>query len=178
MDADMTNNANTGMTLADFEQLLDVYGGDRSRWPAEMRAAAAQRVARDGNARRLLAEAEGLDRALERAPLPALATEAALADRIVAAARRSPRIVSVSAQRSSGAPSAVSAARPVESGWKALPGGRASAAGLLAASLVGGFLLGLSSLPVNVVPELADLAGIDRGGYSLAQLDLLDEDVL
>jgi hypothetical protein len=177
MNADMTNTTNTGMTLADFEQLLDVYGGDRSRWPAEKRAAAAQLVARDGNARRLLAEAEGLDRALERAPLPALATEAALADRIVAAARRSPRIVSVSPPRSDGAQAAVTSARPAEAGWTAFPGGRASAAGLLAASLVGGFLLGLSSLPQGVVPHLADLAGIDRGGYSLAQVDL-DEDVL
>ncbi len=48
-------------------------------------------------ARRLLAEAEALDRVLERAPLPALAIEAALADRIVAAAQRSPRIVKIAA---------------------------------------------------------------------------------
>ena len=68
----MTNTSNNGMTLADFERLLDVYGGDRTRWPAEARAAAAQLVARDAKARRMLAEAEALDRVLERAPLPAL----------------------------------------------------------------------------------------------------------
>ena len=42
-----------------------------------------------------LAEAEALDRVLERAPLPSLAIEAALAERIVAAAQRSPRIVKI-----------------------------------------------------------------------------------
>jgi hypothetical protein len=175
---DMTNKTNAGMTLADFEQLLDVYGGDRSRWPAEKRAAAAQLVARDGSARRLLAEAEGLDRVLERAPLPSLASEAALADRIVAAARRSPRIVSVSPRPKQVVGSAVSAAPAGAPRRNVFPGGRASAAGLLVASLVGGILLGLSSVPQSVVPQLADFAGIDRGAYSLAQVDPFDEDVL
>src|SRR5438046_2498673 len=116
----MTNMSNTSMTLADFERLLDVYGGDRTRWPAEARAAAAQLVARDGKARRLLAEAEALDRVLERAPLPALATEAALADRIVAAAQRSPRIVRIAAERGGWAPvPEAAAAQPARgSGWK------------------------------------------------------------
>src|SRR6186997_2588013 len=89
----MNTTSNT-MTIADFERLLDVYGSDRTRWPVEARASAGQLVARDRAARRLLAEAEALDRALERAPLPTLAQEAAIAERIVAAARRSPRIVS------------------------------------------------------------------------------------
>ena len=97
----MKNTSNTGMTLADFERLLDVYGGDRTRWPAEARAAAAQLVARDARARGILAEAEALDRVLERAPLPSLAIEAALAERIVAAAQRSPRIVKIPTGKSS-----------------------------------------------------------------------------
>ena len=88
----MSNNT---MTIADFERLLDVYGSDRTRWPVEARASAGQLVARDKAARRLLAEAEALDRTLERAPLPSLAEEAALADRILAAARRSPRMVPI-----------------------------------------------------------------------------------
>ena len=89
----MSNNT---MTIADFERLLDVYGSDRTRWPVEARASAGQLVARDKAARRLLAEAEALDRTLERAPLPSLAEEAALADRILVAARRSPRMVPIS----------------------------------------------------------------------------------
>ena len=43
----MTSMSNMGMTLAELEQLLDVYGGDRVRWPAEARTGAAQLVARD-----------------------------------------------------------------------------------------------------------------------------------
>src|SRR6266705_3498693 len=89
----MTSMSNNSMTTADFERLLDVYGSDRTRWPVEARASAGQLVARDRAARRLLAEAEALDRALERAPLPSLVQEAAMAERIVAAARRHPRIV-------------------------------------------------------------------------------------
>ncbi len=108
----MSNN----MTIADFERLLDVYGSDRTRWPVEARASAGQLVARDKAARRLLAEAEALDRTLERAPLPSLAEEAALADRILAAARRSPRMVPVVARprrpRSPGAPSTTSSGCP------------------------------------------------------------------
>ena len=68
----MSNTSNT-MTIAEFERLLDIYGSDRTRWPVEARASAGHLVARDRAARRLLAEAEALDRALERAPLPTLA---------------------------------------------------------------------------------------------------------
>ena len=81
------------MTLGEFERLLEVYGSDRTRWPVEARASAAQLAARDPAACRLLIEAEALDRILERAPLPSLASEAALAERIIAAAQRSPRMV-------------------------------------------------------------------------------------
>ena len=69
----MTHASNNTMTIAEFERLLDVYGSDRTRWPVDARASAGQLVARDKAARRLLAEAEALDRALERAPLPSLA---------------------------------------------------------------------------------------------------------
>src|SRR5262245_11424302 len=89
----MTSTSNNAMAIAEFERLLEVYGSDRTRWPVEARASAGQLVARDRTARRLLAEAEALDRALERAPLPSLARESDLAERILAAARRSPRMV-------------------------------------------------------------------------------------
>ena len=177
----MTNMSNTGMTLADFERLLDVYGGDRTRWPAEARAAAAQLVARDAKARRMLAEAEVLDRVLERAPLPSLAVEAALAERIVTAAQRSPRIVKIATGQSSvvslPAGRALPPSRPAS--WKlGLLRGEVRAATLLAASLMVGIFIGISNVPQSVVPALADLAGTDRGAYSLAQVEPYDEDVL
>jgi hypothetical protein len=169
----MTNKNNITMTSGDFERLLEVYGGDRTRWPAEERAAAAQLVARDAKARHLLAEAEALDRVLERAPLPALALEAELADRIVAAAQRSPRIVRIGGAAASNEP--LPQSKPV---WKRLPFGSARAAGVLAASLVAGIFIGLTNLPQSVLPALADLMTVDRGGYNLAQVEPFDEDVL
>jgi hypothetical protein len=177
----MTNMSNTGMSLADFERLLEVYGGDRTRWPAEERAAAAQLAVRDEKARRVLAEAEALDRVLERAPLPSLAVEAALAERIVAAAQRSPRIVKTGTRQSSVVALPDSRALPPQrsASWKQrLLRGDVQAASVLAASLVMGIFIGLSNVPQNVVPALADLASNDGGAYSLAQIEPFDEDVL
>jgi len=178
----MTSMSNTGMTLAEFARLLDVYGGDRTRWPAEARAAAAHLVARDAGARRLLAEAEALDRLLERAPLPALATEAALADRIVAAAQRSPRIATIAgaraaafgATRRDAAAGAAATTMSVRSRPRLLSGG-AGAAGLLVASLVIGIVIGRTSLPHQLLPGLADIA--DLAPDNLKRVALLEEDV-
>jgi hypothetical protein len=174
--------SNNGMMIADFARLLDVYGSDRTRWPVEARACAGQLVARDKAARRLLAEAEALDKTLERAPLPSLAAEAALADRIIATARRSPRMVPAS-NVTTAAPSVAGkvvrlASRPTRSRW--LPTGLASAAGMLAASLALGVFLGVSNLSQGVVPVLEDMTGINLGVQprAVAQVDLLDEDLL
>lgn len=173
----MTNKSKTSMTPAEFIRLLEVYGGDRVRWPADERAAAAQLVARDPASSRLLAEAEALDRILERAPLPALAAEAALADRIVSAAQRSPRMVKTAAD------SLPAQASPVdtkaERAWSPrFPRRDFGAAGMLAASLAAGILIGFSSLPQSVLPALADLVGADRGSYNLARVEPFDEDAL
>lgn len=179
--AEMTNMNNAGMSFTDFERLLDVYGGDRTRWPAEARAAAAQLVARDANARRVLAEAEALDRVLERAPLPGLAVEAALAERIVAAAQRSPRIVKIATGQSSVVSLPEGRTRlPRHAGpWKLwFARGDVRAAGVLAAALIVGVFIGVSNVPQSVVPALADLPAADRGAYSLAQVEPFDEDVL
>src|SRR5437667_8001458 len=140
----MTSMSNMTMTVAEFERLLDVYGSDRTRWPVEARAGAGQLVARDQAARRLFAETEALDRALERAPLPSLAKEAELAERIVAAARRSPRMVPAAAKADAARPTVPAAAAGnivrlrtlrVRSGWLT-PTAFGGAAGALAASLL------------------------------------------
>jgi len=123
--------------------------------PRERRPAGRPRQA----ARRLLAEAEALDRALERAPLPSLAEEAALADRILAAARRSPRMVAIAkedAARWPGARSTTSSGLPslrARPRWLARTG-VGGAAGMLAASLALGVFIGLSSLSQGVLPAL------------------------
>jgi hypothetical protein len=182
----MSNASNT-MTIAEFERLLDVYGSDRTRWPVEARASAGHLVARDRAARRLLAEAEALDRTLERAPLPTLAQEAAIAERIVSAARRTPRIVPAARAEVTAQPTTRSADNVVRlsalrqraqrlTGRTALGG----VAGALAASLVLGILLGHSNLTQPVLPALEQLTGITLGSSApvVAQIDLLDEDLL
>jgi hypothetical protein len=169
----MTSMSNTSMTLTDFERLLDVYGGDRTRWPTEERAAAAHLVARDADARRLLAEAEALDRVLERAPLPALAKEGALADRIVAAAQRSPRIVKISSARP--AQPAASAAIGRGPAPQRFSSAKAGAAGLLVASLMIGVVIGRTNLPVQLLPGLADISR--SAPNDLMLIALADEDM-
>jgi hypothetical protein len=170
----MTNTSTTIMTQAEFERLLDVYGGDRTRWPVEARAAAAQLVARDAKAHGLLAEAEALDRVLERAPLPSLAKEAALADRIISAAQRSPRLVRINEPQQ--AASQVNAAQPPFAARRRtgyFPTDLRKAA-VLAASLFAGLYLGHSNLPQQFFTG-SDVAA-DR--YNLALADPFDEDVL
>ncbi len=182
----MTNASNT-MTIAEFERLLDVYGSDRTRWPVEERASAGHLVARDRAARRLLAEAEALDRALERAPLPTLAQEAAIVERIVAAARRTPRIVPM-ARAEAGRPAEPAADNVVQlTGLRERAQRRLAArtafggvAGAFAASLVLGVFLGLSNLTQPVLPAIEQMTGVTLGSSTpvVAQVDLLDEDLL
>ncbi len=172
--------SNKSMTPVEFGQLLDVYGAGRTRWPADARAAAAQLLAKDAGARRRLAEAEALDRVLESAPVPALAVEAALAERIVAAAQRSPRIVKLDeAPPVAVAPASRTVALPVvvNTGPRRprLLSRQAGAIGFLAACLFMGVAIGHSELTPQLLPELADMADLasDRGG--LIQVALSDE---
>ena len=175
------------MTLPEFERLLEIYGSDRTRWPVEARASAGQLTARDPAACRLLLEAEALDRILERAPLPSLASEAALAERIVAAAQRSPRMVpsgepvaSRQGERAAFARLGTSSVVRLAERRRWLsrsPAGRA--AGLLAACLMLGVFLGAAAVPQPVIPALEEFTGISIGsGNSMQTLDPFDEDLL
>ena len=173
----MTNAIGNTMTLTEFERLLEIYGSDRTRWPVAARASAGQLVARLPAARRLLAEAEALDRVLERAPMTSLAREAALAERIIAAARRSPRMVAKSAATR---PPTDAEELPDQPRWLTPRTAFGGAAGALAASLVLGVLIGLSSLSQSVLPALEQMTGIALSPTTsvIAQVDLLDEDLL
>jgi hypothetical protein len=73
-----------------FNHLLEAYGADFRRWPAEERAAAAMFAAQDGEAAAALKEAQQLDRVLELAGGDAADTSA-LAAHILAQAPRSQR---------------------------------------------------------------------------------------
>jgi len=182
----MTSRNEKNMSIADFERLLEVYGSDRTRWPVEARAGAGQLVARDKAARRLLAEVESLDRALERAPLPSLAREAELAERILASARRSPRMVHA-VKDTAARPAASRVGNvirfPAFAGsprWLTERTALGGAAGTLAASLALGILIGLSSMTQSIVPAIEQMTGLalNSPATAVAQVDLLDEDLL
>lgn len=150
----MTENGRIeGGGLEAFEQVLERYGSDRTRWPAPLRKRFASVVTESGAAKQRLREAEALDRLLDLAP-PVAVDTAALADRIMAA---------VEAEAGSGAgrtpargwfPEVVSA-RVAASGRTYGP-----AAALLAASLVLGMFSGLSgTLDTTIQPVVAEASG-------------------
>ena len=145
------------MTIAEFERLLDVYGADRTRWPLAARANAAMRLAVDGKARALFAEAEALDAVLLRAPEPEITEVTALANRIVAAAAGAPQMVT-----STGAVAATAAVSRASLPARDRTPMRAAA--LLAASLMIGVFVGQSQWGANAVPALEQLTGITLQG--------------
>jgi hypothetical protein len=143
-----------------LEHLLEVYGADRTRWPARERLRFASLVAEDDAARHLLAEATALDSLLDLAPKASAAREHALKERIVAAALRQtgPKFAVVArATEDAGAgwkawvrrPSLSRA--PASSGW--------AAGGLLAASLVVGVLLGSAGTFDTAAQQMAEATG-------------------
>lgn len=73
-----------------FANLLDAYGADFRRWPAETRAAAAAYAAQDADATALLAEARKLDTLLDSGR-DDVQPSADLAARILASAPRAER---------------------------------------------------------------------------------------
>jgi hypothetical protein len=161
-----------------LERLLEVYGADRTRWPARERLRFASLVAEDDAARRLVAEAAALDSLLDLAPKASAAREHALKERIVAAALRQaePRfaVVARSSESSRGWQSLARRA-PASSGW--------IAGGVLAASLFAGVLLGSAGTFDTTMQQLAEATGYSTADAShLAQSDEIiasaDEDVL
>ena len=58
-----------------LERLLEIYGADRTRWPARERLRFASLVAEDDAARHLMAEATALGSLLDLAPKASAARE-------------------------------------------------------------------------------------------------------
>lgn len=69
------------MTLEDFEDALDRFGGDLARWPKSARRAAEALLEQDARAGLLLREAQEIDAALAPGAAPQAAPE--LTDRIM-----------------------------------------------------------------------------------------------
>ena len=174
-----TNKATPRMTLAEFGHLLDVNGAERTRWPLGARAGAAALLALDPGARRLLAEASALDAVLAKLPETPAGETSALADRIMAATQRTPRLVASTPQ-----PVARSKQPPGSRGRGLLSadGDIVRGMAVLAASLVIGIFVGQTQLVARTVPALQALAvdalpgSGDRLALADVQLDAVDED--
>ncbi len=142
----MTDNTQDrdGLLLA-LERTLDTYGADQTRWPDADRVRFEALIEEDARARKLMAEAAALDRVLDLARPAYSENHDALADRIVAAVARAPRVEegdvpenvhvlnpALRHARTSGR----GAGRPPKRDWAAMA--------LLAASLLMGVFAGLS----------------------------------
>jgi hypothetical protein len=159
-----------------LERLLDIYGADRTRWPARERLRFASVVSEDKAAARLLAEAAALDRLLEQAPRASGADIDALKERIMAAALRSgaPQLAVVaSGKLASGTVIPVQGRRPA---FAARFGrGEWPAAALLAASLVLGVMLGSAGTFDATVQEMAQVTGLTSTPSDTSQLAFGEE---
>lgn len=181
-------NKNTrAQDLDALESLLEVYGADRTRWPARERLRFAGFISEDADARRLISEAAALDRLLDSAPRVSEDREHALKERIVAAALRTsePRFAVVAAGGQGEAnelpawkrrPALTSMLKrlPVRSEWPA--------AAVLAASLVLGVMLGSAGTFQPTMQEVAEATGFATADSSQLAFgdDILgtDEDLL
>ncbi len=166
----MTRKGVGPVGLDKLEAALDTYGADRTRWPAPLRHALSGLIAGNGEAQKLLADAELFDRLLDRAPQYDVARIAKLKERIAAAAERQPRLVATRPD--------ARAPQPV------LRRSQGIVATALAASLVLGLFAGQSSV-LNSTADLIlgnDSAASANGMRQVARTDdadsLLDEDLL
>lgn len=149
-----------------LEHLLNVYGADRTRWPARERLRFAGFICEDEAAQRMLAEAGALDKLLDCASHASEERERALKERIVAAALRSGETtLAVVAGNESTA-----SQRP---NWMRMPSLRKvpmrrewPAAAVLAASLVVGVMLGSSGTLDSTAQEMAEATGFATAGES------------
>jgi hypothetical protein len=186
--------------LTAFENVLDTFGGNPTRWPAETRERLMSLAAADTDAARLLREAKALDSVLTKAAGPPVGDTRALADRIAAAvantapgqATRTERVTDQSHGQSHGSPENSSGVviawpRTSESSRAAeqaavltgsmprrerVSGGWRTAA-LLAASLVVGLFVGVADLvPSSVAQIVAEATtGMDNTSQAIAFLN-------
>ena len=137
-----------------LERLLDIYGADRTRWPARERLRFAGVISEDKTAAHMLAEADALDRLLEQAPRASSADVEALKERIMAAALRvkAPQLAVVAGGNKVAAGRPAVVARFARGEWPA--------AAMLAASLVLGVVLGSTGSLDSTFQQVAEVTGL------------------
>jgi len=166
----MTNMDKRAGDREALERLLDIYGADRTRWPARERLRFASVITDDEEAARMLAETQALDRLLDTAPRASDADVDALKERIMAAALRSaPRQFEVVGSGATTQRHAQPAARRFGFGRSEWP-----AAAVMAASLVLGVMLGSAGTFDTTMQGVAQVAGYDAATSQVALLDYID----
>lgn len=171
--------------------MLDTFGGDRSRWPAAERKRFANLIRDDAQAARLVREARALDALLDHAPAVSAALEdalkASLIEKVSAEGRtasyfgdegRRGAVIDLGRRRESGGP---------VSRWPLVSRprmGSMSAAALMAASLMLGILAGANGWvrgPADTGVATAELSNNGMSVQSLLGGDIDssdDEDIL
>jgi hypothetical protein len=159
-----------------LERLLDVYGADRTRWPARERLRFASFISEDEAAQGMVAESAALDALLDRAPRASEDREHALKERIVAAALRSaePQLAVVRTDEERAVPRLPAWLRYAPSSTRTRERREWPVAGLLAASLLVGVMLGSAGTFDSTVQDVAEATGIASVGET-SQLALGDE---
>jgi len=171
-----------------LERLLEVYGADRTRWPARERLRFASFIGEDEPAQRLVAEATALDSLLDRAPRASEAREHVLKERIVAAALRSADtklavVAGSGADNATRWPAWMRPASLASSLGKAPARTEWAVATVMAASLVIGVMLGSAGTFDSTVQEVAEVSGLataaDTAQLALGEdITFADEDLL
>lgn len=150
-----------------LKALVAVYGGDRERWPRAEQLALARLVASDQHAAEIVAEAQALDRLLDKAPALGKDRISDLTQRIVAAAQAEGRWQGETVQRGSAEIRERRAAGEVMGpqqsdrvhGWQmparlwASRRGPLASVAMLAASLMIGVMIGMTFAAGDVATE-------------------------
>ncbi len=170
---------------------METHGGDHERWPAAEQRDMAHLIANDANASAIVAEAQALDRVLDKAPALGTARLADLTQRIVAAAEAEGRgqgapdagrgVTADDWHRDPVAARARSRDLPSDRSWLAAmldaPGrGPAVSVAMLAASLVFGILIGLSAVSSEIGSTTQSVA--EAGEDGMVQQLVMGEDSL
>jgi hypothetical protein len=138
--------------LQAFMDCLDAFGADAARWPQDRRGAFEALASRSQDARRMLAEAKALDAVLQRGEHAAPAARLARIEDLIVTAAVSERAAAVGSSGGNVVPMRAPVRQPSPSAPAAAPhtphrpASRTTwrSAGLLAASLFAGIIIGFS----------------------------------
>ncbi|CFX31861.1 protein of unknown function [Candidatus Filomicrobium marinum] len=160
----MTSEQNRQRDMERLRYLLEVYGGDRDRWPARERLSVAAFLAEDAAAQRLLREACVLDDVIMNCQLPSGRSDSMrlndLGDRIMARALAEKRQAASFRQT-----------LPNVRSYQSVRARLWQAATLMAACLVTGIMVGQSGLVASPVEQTSEVSSLDEETFTTSLAD-------